>query len=250
MSSKCPRPPAIVSQPRTLRPHPASRLVLACVWVKLCTFLSRHSCHVTCHPNAPLAGWCDPGVCGTCSNLCDEGSYPTRRCDGISPVSCAPCPVGHMCPEGALEPQPCPPGFAQNLRGKAGCEPCGDAQTSDGTGSVVCEGIAPGWYGVGGTSDSHTAQKPCQAGFYCPGGSTDEIPCPRDTYQPLTAQAACLPCREGSTAEPQQTACTPVSRGDDCGWVSGPANVREDGCALSRPSDCTATQGLLDECHC
>lgn len=159
---------------------------------------------------APTAFCGAAGTCGRCVAACDRGLYLKGDCTADKASACVPCPVGHMC-SGKGDPVPCRPGFYQNLERQSSCKTCGEHQLADETGSSECEGIAPGFYGVGGTDDAHTGQKPCDAGYYCPGGATDQLPCPADHYQPLTAQATCFPCREGETQPKEgQTECVKV----------------------------------------
>jgi hypothetical protein len=102
----------------------------------------------------------------SCSR-CTAGYY----CDdvGLTDVT-APCPAGHYCPTGSIEPTPCPSGTFSSLENGIDinhCAPC-----------------SRGSYCDGQTLTNVTAE--CMEGYYCDWSSTDSSPelCPVGRYCP------------------------------------------------------------------
>jgi hypothetical protein len=84
---------------------------------------------------AHLQGEC-PAACG----LCPEGG------EGFSYR--LPCPKGHSCAGGIEQPDPCPPGTAEWVRGSDQCRPCTAASYAPGFGGINCEVMPSGGFGV------------------------------------------------------------------------------------------------------
>ena len=107
------------------------------------------------------SGLCEPGhFCpynSTSSRQvpCPPGTY--GRDYGLKDEACtAPCPVGHYCPEGAVEPVKCPPGVFGGYEG-----------LKDASCVLDCEG--------GLCSDSAISAGLCAEGFYCPEGAVTPV---------------------------------------------------------------------------
>ena len=107
--------------------------------------------------------------------FCVAGTFQER--DGRT--ACDPCPVGHWCPEGAFEKEPCPRGTFRNLTG-------GDSKSS-------CSSCAPG---TAAPEMGQTACDPCEAGFESSSHATTCSPCARGTYA-TAAMRKCEPCFRG-----------------------------------------------------
>ena len=85
--------------------------------------------------------------------LCNAGYFCHKGSPSAAPDN-MPCPVGHYCLEGTVEPTVCPKGKVRNLPGGASPEDCGDCQE--------------GMYCIPGDPVSH----PCPRGHYCPKSRT------------------------------------------------------------------------------
>ena len=148
-------------------------------------------------------------ACGAGQRMTAAGTHDSdRQCapcppgtfsNGNNAETCSPCTPGNFCPGGTAA-QPCPEGTSNNAPRATTCPPCGAASHSD-EGSTYCNGIRPGTYGVGGSDTNHTGVASCDPGFYCPGGATDRIACPPDTFAAGVGSAECEPmtvCMEGN----------------------------------------------------
>lgn len=99
-----------------------------------------------------------------------------------------PCPVGHYCVAGALEPQKCAPGTYAPIEGLGECKKC--------RAGYLCPGY------------NTTNPTPCPEGSYCPNGTssvTGEL-CPTGTFNALqyrTKLSDCLPCPAGKYCSKQ-----------------------------------------------
>ncbi|KAM8927608.1 uncharacterized protein RCH25_007839 [Pelodytes ibericus] len=157
------------------------------------------------------------------------------------------CPAGHYCPHGTLSPVPCPVGtysMASGLSSYEECQPCPAGHYCAQTGlsdlshalpcsagtckymclayqmsfvcTLICRYVCKDGSSVSCPSDEiHGYQ--CPAGFYCPRGSTLELPCPPGTFSPLPGAAVCLPCPAGTSCMDVSTV-DPIScpRGNYC----------------------------------
>jgi hypothetical protein len=152
---------------------------------------------------------CDPGkYCAdqamtTFTGDCVAGYY----CSGGAWVSAPPdddtgglCPSGSYCPAGVATPTPCPAGKFNNYPGGVSTDDCvscppGYYCLGDGLPTPTGQCTA-GYYCTGGSSSA--TQNTAAAGYYTTAGSVSQIPCPRGTYNPSTAQASCSECPAGS----------------------------------------------------
>ncbi|KAF4141759.1 hypothetical protein GN958_ATG09004 [Phytophthora infestans] len=146
-----------------------------------------------CAP-CPAGKFC---VAGTVTASCTAGYYCKLRNDHPNPVAPitngtvdsdmswrtelgGPCPIGYYCPEGVLDPIPCPKNSSrlQTLGiAESDCNPCP----------------------AGKSCDDGTSTVPCPAGSYCPYG-VSEVPCQAGTYngaEGMANQEDCLPCDAG-----------------------------------------------------
>ncbi|XP_075695378.1 uncharacterized protein LOC142661742 isoform X2 [Rhinoderma darwinii] len=119
------------------------------------------------------------------------------------------CPAGHFCPNGTRSPVPCPPGsfsMAAGLSTMEECQPCPaghycpQAGLSDPSLALPC---SPGYVCKEGSfvscpsDDLHGYR--CPSGFYCPSGTSIEIPCEPGSFSPMSGSSMCLPCPAGSS---------------------------------------------------
>lgn len=105
---------------------------------------------------------------------------------GVVPTagSAYACVAGYYCLVQALFVIPCPPGTYRSSTG--------------GTSISDCSVTPPGYYLD--TYAATTSGTVCMAGYYCPSGTTQPIPCPIGTYNPSTQKSAlsdCLACPAG-----------------------------------------------------
>ncbi|KAL7981551.1 hypothetical protein Chor_005639 [Crotalus horridus] len=128
------------------------------------------------------------------------------------------CPRGHFCPLGTGFPIPCPPGsFSAMLGLKAEGECllcptgyiCSQSGTSDLFQMLPCN---EGYVCLEGNSvpcpnDGIHGYR-CPKGFYCPQGTSLEVPCEPGVFSPTDGASVCLPCpagtacRHAATVEP------------------------------------------------
>ncbi|XP_063291751.1 zonadhesin-like [Pelobates fuscus] len=137
------------------------------------------------------------------------------------------CPAGHYCPNGTLVPVPCPLGtfsMTSGLSSDEDCQLCPAGQYCAHPGLSDLSQILPcssGYVCKEGSSvpcptdEVHGYQ--CPIGFYCPSGTTIELPCAPGTFSPMPGSGTCLPCPAGSSCMQSSTA-EPVScpRGNYC----------------------------------
>ncbi|XP_028320851.1 uncharacterized protein LOC114474630 [Gouania willdenowi] len=142
--------------------------------------------------------------------ICAAGYY----CDGEDTVQPALCPVGHYCPAGLSYGMkfPCPLGTVQSQRGVSsldGCLPCPAGSFCSESGLVKPSGMCEaGFYcPAGSTSPNSTEYQMnsstgylCPFGHYCPAGTGYPLPCPvgsLSVFQGLKAAGDCTPCPPG-----------------------------------------------------
>ena len=119
---------------------------------------------------------------------CNEGFYCPPGTNGVD-VSPVECPAGFYCPVGTRYKVPCPPGtYGPSVRGIdiGVCESCPYGH------------YCPGYANAGPVEDL----KKCQAGFYCPEGSSERapFPCPRGYHCPAdNPEQNPLPCTGSQT---------------------------------------------------
>ncbi|KAF3692794.1 Sushi, von Willebrand factor type A, EGF and pentraxin domain-containing protein 1 [Channa argus] len=189
------------------------------------------------------------GVCHT-GYYCSGGAVSPTPTDGETGDI---CPAGHFCPMGSSSPVVCPDGTFSNSTGADMCKDC-----PPGTYCLSEQGVQPcpaGHYCLGGGVESilpcppgtysphfglsqveqclicpagfycedwglFEPTGPCQAGYYCiggsegglcppahycPDGSASPLPCPAGTYTNLTGQSVCSRCPAGYYC-PEKTA--------------------------------------------
>ncbi|ETE62183.1 Multiple epidermal growth factor-like domains protein 6, partial [Ophiophagus hannah] len=150
----------------------------------------------------PHSGKWDITDCKLCpaGNFCSGAgkTAPEGRCSpGFycppGQVSSTPsshrCPRGFYCLEGSVEPVACEKGTYQSEEGKESCDPC--------PARFFCEP----------TNDSNSVPCPndgihgyrCPKGFYCPQGTSSEVPCEPGMFSPTDGASVCLPCPAGTT---------------------------------------------------
>ena len=142
---------------------------------------------------------------------CAVGHY----CPNVSMTEPFKCPVGHYCPEGTEEPQRCPPGTYSGvllLASADNCTKCPAGKFCQSGGLAAPEGNCHGGHICRGGSITATPvvtpdtpeelhiNDICSPGFYCPNGTSFEVPCPPGTYSEAHAlynKTQCKPCLPG-----------------------------------------------------
>ena len=148
-----------------------------------------------CLPCTP--GWyCDESGLTAPKGLCSAGFYCSNGSTTAEPSLQSfgdQCPPGAYCPEGSVEPLPCPAGTYNNRSQQTSLSDC-----------LVCPA---GFYCV--ESSSSYSGSECDPGYYCPAGtqSAMENACPEGTYTGAdgtgelltmrTNASACLDCPPG-----------------------------------------------------
>ena len=178
------------------------------------------SCHCT---NVSTGGQCQPGFyCPQGTDIpipCPRGMYcsgyglsaPSGDClpgfyclSGASEpnptdaVSGYPCPVGHYCELGAMEPYMCPTGMYLNVTGASSlsqCIPCTAGSYCGSEGLAIPSGpCQAGFYCPEGSEIPNNATYSCNPGHMCPEGSATQQLCEGGTYQDETGSSACKTC--------------------------------------------------------
>ncbi|XP_072885876.1 uncharacterized protein [Hemitrygon akajei] len=154
------------------------------------------------------AGWFCVSAAWTAQPF-DLDNYTTANCLCPATATGGKCQPGFYCPEGSVEPIPCPPGAY-----------CNDSGLSEPSGKC-----SPGYYCAGGARQPQNTDgitgNICPRGSYCGPGSKKPTPCPPGTFsdiQALSDMSECLPCEAGFYCEsPGLTAPTnPCSEGFYC----------------------------------
>ncbi|GAB9469615.1 hypothetical protein Gpo141_00006888 [Globisporangium polare] len=112
--------------------------------------------------------------------LYNQEPNPETRVDASLVDLGGPCPVGHYCPEGGLDPIPCPNSTARLVTLGTSVDDCGPCPAG-----MNCEDGA--------------LTVTCARGSYCPYGKS-AISCPVGTYNPSEGKKIledCLPCDAG-----------------------------------------------------
>ncbi|KAF7241191.1 Sushi, von Willebrand factor type A, EGF and pentraxin domain-containing protein 1, partial [Varanus komodoensis] len=138
----------------------------------------------------------------TPSGRCESGFYCRSR--AVSPlptdgVTGNVCPPGSYCPPGSPVPILCPPGTYSNasgLRKQNQCLDCPPGLYCDGTNTHVPTGpCKPGYFCPGAARTA--TQMMAKEGYYTLEGAVQPELCPPGSFQPYTAQSACIDCPEG-----------------------------------------------------
>ena len=102
------------------------------------------------------------------SGMCFNGTYCDYGMKSAPDLTRNACPAGYYCPAGTVFPLGCPSGTYNPVQGKD--------SLSD------CISSPPGYYSI--ANSTHVTGE-CDAGYYCPSGSSSskEIPCPPRYYR-------------------------------------------------------------------
>ena len=162
--------------------------------------------------------------------LCSAGTstYPSKSSNG--------CAVGYYCPEKTSAAIACPIGTYRNTKAARSI--------------YDCQTVPAGYY-VASTGTSDYSSYPCNAGYYCPEGSTSatEKACPKGTYRDLTGGKAaidCAACPPGkycdTTATVTPTTC-PATKYCPAGTITPlqcPSGTYSSTTGLKSSSECTS----------
>ena len=166
----------------------------------------------TVHPALCTAGgYCPKG--SPAVTLCDEGSYGNGT-GLVGQSGCTPCPTGHGCRRGGLQPVPCRPGTVAPDASTGECAKCAAGTFQDGEG--------------------HTACKPCEPGAYCPEGASVPLPCIEGSYSSATDLSSAAQC---TSTEPGFYAATGSTTQTPCNPGAMAADGRMGVCLLCEPGE-------------
>lgn len=141
------------------------------------------------------------------------------------------CKYPNYCPPKSIEELPCKLGYrALNTSGLRDshadhCGICPDGTYGNHPMRLFCDRCPAGYFCPRGTKSPEA--NPCPEGSYCPAGvgeaqpcapgsygnrsrataASDCFPCPRNTFNNLPNQRACLPCGSSSVSEEGQALC-------------------------------------------
>ena len=162
-----------------------------------------------CEEGSSFYETCPPG------NSCPLGSPAPVPCEAgyYCPVGSEDngieCPLGTYCPAGSFEPTSCALGYYDNgnhtPRNSSDfvCLACPPGTAGDDANRSMCNICVAGHVCEGATTSVTPTDQPtqngyeCPAGYYCPEGSFEEIPCPAGHYNDEVggeAFDACVPC--------------------------------------------------------
>ena len=166
-----------------------------------------------CPSGAQQAVQCAHGMYANVTGLAECLSCPPGFECSAGMVNPSPCPLGHYCPGYTSLSTPhvvaCPEGFFNDRLGivsLSDCTPCSSGQYCVGTARHNTTGLCAAGYWCGRES---VLSRPnagtdrfgaCNAGHYCPEGSSAPLPCPAGTYRPElrgTSLDSCRPCPAG-----------------------------------------------------
>ncbi|XP_078539496.1 uncharacterized protein LOC144824222 [Lissotriton helveticus] len=121
------------------------------------------------------------------------------------------CPAGFFCPPGSRSPVPCPIGSyspASGLTTQEQCLPCPAGRYCNKAG--IKDLSQTGFCSAGFVClERSTTPCPsdeihgyrCPFGFYCPSGTSLELPCEPGTFSSMQGASVCLPCTAGRSCE-------------------------------------------------
>lgn len=156
------------------------------------------------HPTpCPPGMYCDgvgltapTGICLS-GFYCQSASSVPNPSDGVTGF---PCPLGHYCGVGVINPTPCPVGTYLNATGSQNSTDCilctaGYYCGSDGL-PVPSGPCKPGYFCPEGSIIPNNVSYICTPGHQCPEASENEVLCEGGTYQPNYGEANCTVCPE------------------------------------------------------
>jgi len=173
----------------------------------------------TCKP-CPAGTWTNLTGQISCSFTCPLGTYSLSGSKNAS--ACFSCPAGYYCPEGVLTS--CPAGSYSSLTNQISIS--------------TCQSCPQGMYSAAGSTSASDC-KPCEAGYYCPGGV--KTPCPAGTSSSATNQidrSTCTPCSSGYYSTANSSICSICPTGSFC----------ENGIAAKCPTGTYSPQTGLLKC--
>ncbi|XP_063692807.1 zonadhesin-like [Bolinopsis microptera] len=140
-------------------------------------------------------GWfCDePGLTAPVGQ-CEPGYYCTSGVNSATPSFSSSgtggqCQAGYKCGKGSVNQVPCDAGTYSDTPGSTECKECVEG--------YVCK-----------TQAATYDENPCEAGNYCPEGSSEQTPCTHGTYNPdqgSTSVSSCKPCEPGQWCSERQS---------------------------------------------
>ncbi|KAJ6656075.1 hypothetical protein lerEdw1_004481 [Lerista edwardsae] len=169
---------------------------------------------------APAGHYCALPGQSQVTGPCSAGYYCTAGAASPTPADNQTgnvCPKGHFCPKGSASPQPCRHGFYSNSTENTRVEDC--LPCRPGSYCASSELAAPsgpcdaGFYCTGGSALPNPTDGAvgdvCPRGHVCPQGSSSPSPCPADNVCPLGHF-----CPAGS---PEPKPCPPGKYQDETG---------------------------------
>ncbi|CAH1789577.1 unnamed protein product, partial [Owenia fusiformis] len=132
--------------------------------------------------------WCNSGVDREFPNGINQTAPLNNSCYDDRAVGYGGiCPVGHYCPTGSVNPEPCPNGTYANVEGLGLC--------------IICP---KGYYCPSGAVNY--TDYDCPSGHYCPDGTEawNQYPCAAGKYNNITQRTKvedCLDCPGGQYCE-------------------------------------------------
>ena len=205
-------------------------------------------------------GVSDPIACPPGTYQPDEGKSILRQSDGTS--DCLKCPAGYFCQEAGWYYNTnflCDKGFycpdditniyEIEIEGVDGTTYGPDIIGSYGPQQVPCP--AGTYTDVRGT-ETEAQCKTCEAGYYCPKGSPEQLVCPLGFYCPANIGAP-EPCPEGTFGEKlfltEEAECTDCTKGYYCDSVGllqprgacYPGYICTGGASVPAPTDTTGS---------
>ncbi len=134
--------------------------------------------------------------------ICSAGTYSDNKDDGKEAQACKQCKEGYFCPKrtGDYSKNPCPIGYYCPIGTKSSTEhicPAGCACPKIKMGSLKSSGVS----GLNCPKDENNNTYPCQAGYYCPEGSSSDKQnaCPKNTYRSSKGGKTQSDCRSCET---------------------------------------------------
>ena len=206
--------------------------------------------------DCPAGKYCDAAGLTAVTGDCAAGYYCY-----LASITATPdgqtygylCPAGSYCEAGTASPQSCPAGTFNNYEGQVnddGCIVCPEGFYCENAVDPYPSGPCTAGYFCGFQETTATPSSgAATVGHFAPGGTPDEIECPKGYYQDLTAQSSCKICDKGyycpSVGMSTKTDCPvgfycPVGCLDPIPCVPGTFNADLNGESTSDCAYCTA----------